>query len=80
MKYLAKLRRWLIIKLANGRPIALNLKLTRGLYFQHGQDGGWMQNIQIDLDAEWPIGPDKVGFYFSGDPSNKDAYHTYPKD
>ena len=79
MKFLNKLRQWLLVKLANGQPVAMNLRLTRGMYFQH-LTSGFLFNVHVDYEAEWPIGPDRVGFYFSGDPNNKADYNTYPKD
>lgn len=77
MILLEKLRNWLLVKIAAGKPVALNLKLTRGMYFQCGTINGLFVNIHIDYCAEWPVGPDQVGFYFSGDPTKK-ASHTYP--
>jgi hypothetical protein len=75
--YLKRLREWLLIKLAAGRPVAINLKLTRGLYLQYGSNGLYI-NLDIDHSKEWPIGPDKVGIYLSGDKNEPRKYDTYP--
>lgn len=62
---LRKLRNWALIKLASGKPVAINLKLTRGLYLQAGPSDGFYENIRIDYVAEYPKGPDQVGIYIS---------------
>jgi len=58
-----RLRTWAILLLAGGRPVALNLHLTRGLYLQHSGLGGLYLNIQVDGSKEPPGVPDGIGFY-----------------
>lgn len=62
--YISRLRAWLLIKLAAGRPVALNLKLTRGLYL-YGANGGLYVNVRVDPSKETPKGPDDCGVYVS---------------
>lgn len=61
---LARLRAWLLIKLAAGRPVAINLKLTRGLYL-YETDGGLFVNVQVDPSKENPKAPEDCGAYLS---------------
>jgi hypothetical protein len=62
---LRKLRNWALIKLAAGKPVAINLKLTRGLYLQAGPNDGFYENIRIDNKAEYPKVPDQTVIYIS---------------
>jgi hypothetical protein len=59
-----RLRTWLLIQLAAGRPVAINLRLTRGLYLQNG-NGGVYVNIYVDPQKETPGAPDGCAFYIS---------------
>lgn len=60
---LDRLRTWALLRLAGGRPVALNLRLTRGLYLQPGLTDGLFVNVQVDLTKERPGTPDGVGVY-----------------
>jgi len=54
------LRIWLIKILAFGRPVAMNLHLTRGLYIDGTKSyGGYYYNIRIDHKADHEIHPPK---------------------
>ncbi len=45
--------------------MAINLKLTRGLYLQAGPNDGFYENIRIDNKAEYPKVPDQTVIYIS---------------
>lgn len=63
--FISTLRKWALIKLAAGKPVAINLKLARGLYLQAGSRGGFYENIRLDHTLEYPKGPDQIGIYIS---------------
>lgn len=46
-----RIRRWALIKLAAGNPVALNLKLTKGLYLQSSTKNGLFINVKVEPDA-----------------------------
>lgn len=58
-KHILNIHGWLLSKLSFGRPIAMNLKLLRGLYLEDVEKG-YFNNITINYEEDLPEG---YGFY-----------------
>lgn len=59
----SRLRIWLLLKLAGGMPVAINLQLTRGLYI-YGV-AGLHVNVHVDPTKEDRGAPDGCGVYIT---------------
>ena len=58
------IRMWLIKILACGRPVAMNLYLTRGLYIDGTKsDGGFYYKVNVDRKPDDKDLPDDVGIH-----------------